>query len=142
MVRIQSIYLLVLLTVGFIACDETESEPSIVTYRLVSATLDGEAVEPVPDYQLTLHFDSEEIPTIYEVDGTAVAAPTVGTEGAWDTSGGRVLFVTQDDRREVTADVDEITPVTERYELRWSLGKTDIDWEYAGDHVFVMEKVG
>ena len=51
-----------------------------------------------------------------------------------------VQFTTNNDRREVTTDVGSITTASERFELSWSLNKTEIDWEYAGSYVYVMER--
>ena len=53
----------------------------MAVFWVVSATHDGEVMNPVPNYRLALHLDRQGEATTYEGASTAVAVPTVGIQG-------------------------------------------------------------
>ena len=136
------VYISFVLLVGLAACEQgAEPAPDTLIFRLVSATLNGNAIDPVPDYTLTLHFDADGTPTVYEASGTAIAVPTPKVSGDWRVDQGSVLFSADGESREVAVSLEEITTLSNSYELQWSLGKTEIAWEYVGEYTYHMERV-
>lgn len=132
-----------LLTTSLAACkkDKEEPAPSAVSFRLVSALFNGNAIDPLPDYQITLHFDAAANPTQYESIGTAAVTPTPATSGSWQISGNKVQFSSADHSREVELISTQISPLSSQMEVSWSMGKTEIPWPQVGDYTYSFQRV-
>ena len=138
------VYISLVLLAGLFSCTEENQPtptPGSVSFKLISATFKGAAIDPVPDYALTLHFDADGTPTTYETSGSAIAVPTPQPSGSWSLQNDKVVFAAGDESRAVDVNLDEITTLSSSYELQWSFGKTEIDWEYVGEYTYRMERV-
>ena len=77
-----------------VSCDDggDDPEPTIIKFTTTSATFEGDAINPVPAYTLTVTFDSEGKPTTYSATGSSRITPTPGNSGTWSVSGAVITF--------------------------------------------------
>jgi len=136
--------LLIILMVAVMAsaCKKGKDEPapSAVNFQLASATFNGAAMDPTPNYQLTLHFDAAGNPTQYEASGTAQVLPTPGSSGDWKQEGDKLVFSNADNERTVSILSGQVSPLSSRLEVAWSMQKTEIPWPQVGDYTYTFER--
>ena len=139
---IISILLLGLMAVA--ACKKSEEPaPQAVDFQLTEATLNGQAIVPMPAYTITLHFDASGTPSDYEVKGSHPAAPTEGQQGTWKQDSTQITFTSSDGSSTRTVQVSgaQVDALSSQIEVSWSLSKTEIDWEKVGDYTYSFTRI-
>ncbi|MEM9671344.1 MAG: hypothetical protein AAF992_02045 [Bacteroidota bacterium] len=141
--RIISLLLLALVAATSCRKENEDPAPQAITFQLTEATLNGDAISPLPFYQLTLHFDAAGIPTIYEAQGSHASAPAPGQQGTWMQNGTQLTFTSQDgsESHQVQVSGAEVSVLSSSVELSWDLGKTEIAWEQVGDYVYTLQRM-
>lgn len=127
------------------SCKEDENpepQPTTVVLTTQAATLDGNAITPVPDYKLTLNFDKDGNPNGYSSSGSATIKPSIGTSGTFSISGNMVTFTSGGESRSVTVAQGTIGSGTTTADLQWELTKIDdgVTPEEEGTYVYQMAK--
>ena len=139
LLSLLAFYLLIAL-VGCKDDDDPEPEPVTITLTLESATLDGNAINPVPGYTLAVTFDKDGNPDSYTASGSATYQPSVGTSGSFSITGSEVTFTSGADTRTVTISSGQLSNETVSVSLQWELTKIDDDVpaDDAGTYVYVL----
>jgi hypothetical protein len=77
-----------------VSCDNggDDPEPTTIKFTTSTATFEGDAINPVPSYTLTVTFDSAGKPTTYSASGSSRLTPTPGNSGTWSISGTVITF--------------------------------------------------
>jgi len=137
--------LVLFLLMAFLSACKKDSEPSpqAVGFTLTEATLGGQPISPLPAYAITLHWDAAGVPTMYEVAGSHASAPAPGQKGTWVQNGTQLTFTSQDGSQSHQVQVSgaEVSVLSSRVELSWSLGKTEIAWPLVGDYTYSFERI-
>ena len=138
------------LLIGLIGCKddndnndpepEPEPEPVSITLTLTAATLDGEAIDPTPDYTITVNFDKDGNPDGYTASGDATYQPSIGTSGTFSITGTEVTFTSGDDSRTATITSGELNNETSTISLQWDLSKIDdgVPPDEAGTYIYEL----
>ncbi len=103
----------------------TDPQPSSITFTTTSATFNGAALTPTPDYTITFNFDANNQPNGYSVSGTADKQPSIGSSGTFSVSGSQVTFTSGGQSRQVTIAGGAVSTTATTLNLRWELTKVD-----------------
>lgn len=120
--------------------DTPQPQPTSVALTVTSATFNGSAINPTPDYTLTLNFDADGNPNGYSVSGTADKQPTVGSSGTFTVTGSTVTFTSGGVSRIVSFSGGSISSNTASVNLSWDLTKVDdgVSAAEQGTYVYAM----
>lgn len=136
--------LLLLGVVVATSCRKSEEPaPQAITFQLSEAELNGNAIIPLPFYQLTLHFDAAGVPSEYEVVGNHPASPTPAQQGTWTQNGTQITFYPNSANESLTVNVRgmEVSVLSSQIQISWSLDKTEIIWEQVGDYIYTLQRM-
>lgn len=114
-----------------------EPEPVSIALTLQSATLEGEAIDPLPNYSLTINFDAQGNPDGFTASGDAKYQPSVGTTGTFSVTSGVVTFTSGAESKSATITSGEISRDTQTVALSWEVNKIDIGFDADEDGTYV-----
>jgi len=137
-----TLFLAIMGLTWFSACDNggDDPQPTTIVFNLTSATLDGSAITPLPNYSLTVNFDADGNPDGYSASGNAQYTPSVGSSGTFSVSNNQVTFTSGSDSKTVSITAGSISNTATTVSLQWSLTKIDdgVPPQDEGTYVYQM----
>ncbi len=118
----------ILVTFIIWSCKEDEPQPqkiNAVTFNLKKATHDGNDINPLPNYSLTINFDDDGNITGFTSSSGGNFVPTPATSGTLSVGSSTVTFKSGSEERLVTVKSGSFSTTSKTVVLSWELTKID-----------------
>jgi len=126
------------------ACDDSGSGddplPNPLRFTVQTASFEGNAISPLPNYTLSINYDDNGTITGYSATGSGQFTPSPANSGTVAVSGNTATFTSGIEIRSVTITGGSLSQTSTTVTLQFSLTKVDdgIAPEEEGTYVFVM----